>query len=320
MPRLLLEQNGVRRQLADIQLLHDGSIVLSLVRRGPGSTRWQWESTPSSEGPVAECEPAADKTKKITIHTTGRVNYHFTNGVRFLPCLLDLTAAEWIVTYGVPSVAKLDEVTGMRSDDACLSVPDDLGTALTFEFFVVPILLDPMTNELGRFGVEGLFALAWAADAKPPPIARQEVPVEAFTTAHPKAHRLPALAIPEQVAYPRFRKTMYARDLVAAVEKSPDRDQITLEHIEAAILQGPGLFPPNSDGVWTIVTSVPMRIAPKLIVQFEDPHLKAEVVNLRPADVRLATVRVRFKVFDLARGQYVKTAVAIKFLALDVEL
>jgi hypothetical protein len=290
MPRLLLEQAGVRRQLANIKLLHDGSIVLSLVRRGAGSPRWQWEATPSSQGPVFESEPADGKTKKISIHTTGRVNYHFAEDVRFLPCLLDLDQADWIVTYVVPSVARLDEVTGVRSDDACVSVPDDLVTALTFEFFVVPILLNPLNNELGRFGVEGLYALAWTADARVP-IARPEVPAEAFTTAHPKAPRLPSLAIPEEVAYLRFRKTMYARDVVAAVENSPDRDQITLEHIEAAILQGPGLFPPNSDGVWTIVTSVPMRIAPKLIIQFEDPHLKAEVVDFRPADVRLATVR-----------------------------
>jgi hypothetical protein len=104
------------------------------------------------------------------------------------------------------------------------------------------------------------------------------------------------------------------------VAASPNRDAITTEHVEAMIQAGPGLYPPNSEGIWTMVTSVPMRIAPRLEVSFEDERYRADVVDLRPGDTRLATVRVRFKVFDEQTKRYVKERVAIRSLALDAEL
>ncbi len=112
---------------------------------------------------------------------------------------------------------------------------------------------------------------------------------------------------------------MYANDVHAAVSQVQEADKVTAVQVEAMIAAGPGLFPPNQAGVWTIVTSVPMRIAPRLIVEFEDPRYQAEVIELRPGDTRLATVRVRFRVFDQKANAYVKTSVPILSIALDAE-
>ncbi|MNL34063.1 hypothetical protein D3C87_1560090 [compost metagenome] len=113
---------------------------------------------------------------------------------------------------------------------------------------------------------------------------------------------------------------MYANDVAAAVADSPNSDAITAAQIEAMIQAGPGLYPPNNEGIWTVLTSVPMRIAPRLEVKFEDERFRAEIVDLRPSDTRLATVRVRFRVFDEQTNRYVKERVAIRSLALDAEL
>jgi hypothetical protein len=110
---------------------------------------------------------------------------------------------------------------------------------------------------------------------------------------------------------------MFANDVRAAAASS--EAPIPEGLIEAAMAAGPGLYPPNGEGVWTIVTAVEMRVAPKLKVRFHTEGLTAEVVELRPGDTRLATVRVRFRVCD-SSGHYVKGIVPIGSIELDAEL
>lgn len=321
MPRLLLKQGGVLRYLASINVTHDGSIRLDLVRDGisENGLRWHIDAAGASV-PVAH-EESEKKTKSITIHTSGRVNYHFeSTPTRFLPCLMDLEHPISIVIYSVPSLDRLDAVVGQRKDDHVVSVPDDLHARLNFRFDVMPAVFPTQPGEGGRFGVEGLYALSWMAVQVDERMVPVDVPKEAFMTACPRGDGLPRQAVAEEVVYLRFRRAMYANDVLASVEQAGNSEQIAAEHIEAAIAAGPGLFPPNSEGVWTCLTSVPMRVAPDLRVDFEDPRYRAEVVELRPGDTRLSTVRVRFKVFDETSKTYVKGPVGIRQIELDARL
>lgn len=320
MPRLLISSGGELRQLAFVDVLHDGSLTLALVRKGTSKGGFEWELRGSESGPLEQRDEEAPATKNITIHTSGRVNYHFNRcPPRFLPCLLDLEQAELLLNYEIPSVSRLDKVAASRRDDYVLNVPDVHVGPITFGFHALPLPLAVLEGEVGRFGVEGVYGLAWTA-AFGSAFRRDDVPTDAFITGRPGEARLAAQAVPEEVAYLRFRRTMYARDVIAAVEASPDRDRITREHIEAALQRGPGLYPPNGDGVWTVVTAVPKRAPPRLEVRFTDPRFRAEVVDLRPGDTRLATVRVRFKVFDEVRQCFVKDIVQIIDVRLSAEL
>ncbi|MEF9443662.1 hypothetical protein OWS73_35255 [Burkholderia sp. 1B3(2022)] len=264
-----------------------------------------------------EREFAERKTKSITIHTSGRVNYHFGGRhVRYVPCLLDLDEPTLIIGYSIPGPQLLDEIAKPREDDWIFDVQPQDNRRMAFSFVVLPAALPLQPGELGRFGVEGLYALEWSAHADE---TRADLPKEVFTTYHPESG-LDKQAIAEEVAYLRFRRAMYANDVNAAVDALPDRREVAAEHIEAMIAEGPGLYPPNNEGIWTLLTRVPMRVAPKLEVDFEDARYRAEVVELRPSDTRLSTVRVRFKVYDQQAKRYVKGHVTIRRCVLDARL
>lgn len=314
MARILLRREGVLRQLASINVTHDGSLRLSLVRDGTSDKGWTFQSNnPAPE----EVERTARKTKEISIHTSGRINYHFDNAApRFIPALMDLEEPVIVVGYRVPSFDLLDLAPDTRQGDSVVEIPSDCCGVIQFHFRLIAAATPVLDGELTRFGVEGLFALACvnttgAVQPLPP-----GVPDRAFTTLRPE-DSLSGQAISEQAAFLRFKRAMFANDVCAAAASSDA--PIPEGLIEAAISAGPGLYPPNGEGVWTIVTAVEMRVTPKVKVSFDTEGLTAEVVELRPGDTRLATVRVRFRVRD-SSGRYVKGVVPISRIELDARL
>ncbi|MBV6304624.1 hypothetical protein KVP10_06975 [Candidimonas humi] len=320
MARLLLRRNGVLRHLASVKVTHDGSIKLNLVREGISENGYKWTVDGDGSSPVSSRDTPESKTKSITIHTSGRINYHFGGGsIRYVPCLLDLAHVVTIIHYSIPSVDLLDDVEQSREEDWICEFSAEIDHRMVFSFSVLPAVLPAVPGELGRFGVEGLYALTWCAELDVSGVTTGNLPEAVFTTFRPSAS-LPTQTIREEYVYLRFRRAMYANDITKAVADSPNSDAITAEQIEAMIQAGPGVYPPNNEGIWTVITSVPMRIAPRLIVSFEDERFRAETVDLRPGDTRLATVRVRFKVFDEQTKRYVKQRVAIRNLVLDSEL
>jgi hypothetical protein len=276
-----------------VGVLHDGSIVLSLVSQVDASTG---KATSSD----------------ITIHTTGRINYKFAgHPPRFIPCLMDLAEPMPVARWVVRAAEELPAVPATRGDDAQIAISAEGAGSLAFTFFAAPAVTGPMFGELCRFGVEGLFALVVVGELQP-----QSPGMPAFRASLP-AQILDRQAVEEPVAYLRFKKLMFAADLVASLGEK----DVPPELIEFAIQQGPGLYPPNSEGVWTIVTAQVMRDKPRLDVSFDSPRYRAEVVELRPGDVRLATVRVRFRVIDNQASTPVKSAeVGITGWSLDAEL
>ena len=321
MPRILIRQDGALRRLASISATHDGSIKLSLVRNGVSDAGWVWKSLPDTVGDLETRAGVEPRTKSITIHTSGRVNYHYGRGhTLFIPCLMDLEEAFLIVTYVIPDVNRLDAYDAPVAQDYVVDVPSGLSGPLSFQFSVLPLLFAELPNEIFRLGVEGLYGLSCVASRGSAKPLREGVPDEVFTCLRPDKF-LPGQAVREEVAFLRFKQAMYANDVHVAVESELDEaKRPSTEAIEALIAEGPGLFPPNSEGVWTFIASVPMRLAPRLHVDFADPRYRAEVVEIRPGDTRLATVRVRFKVFDEKTTAYVKTSVTITNITLDAEI
>ena len=319
MPRILIQQAGVLRRLASISATQDGSMKLNLVRAGMSDSGWQWTNSPDRLGDVETRASAEPRTKSITIHTSGRVNYHYGKGhTLFIPCLMDLEDAFHVVTYIIPDVNLLDVYDEPSGQDHVIHVPDDLRGPLSFEFSVLPLILPDRPHEDFRCGVEGLYGLSCIL-GKVAKANREGVPEGVFTCLRPDTF-LPGQAVLEEVAFLRFKKAMFANDVHTAVGSELDETKKPpIEVIDALIAEGPGLFPPNPEGVWTYLTSVPMRTAPQLLVEFVDSKYAAEVVEIRPGDTRLATVRVRFKVFDKKATAYVKTLVPILSIAVDAE-
>lgn len=324
MPRLLLKHGGILRHLASIEATHDGSISLALVRDGVNESGWEWAESPDGQTPVQkkDFESPKDKTKKITIHTSGRVNHHHHEGngqTVFIPCLLDLAERVPIVVYVVPGAQFLDEVKTPRATDQVSELASEIVGHLAFEFSVVPAKLPGLPGEISRSIIEGHYGVVCVLVLGDAGTLKRGVPCEAFTTLHPTLG-LPSQAIAEDVAFLRFKRLMHANAVREAVQNSPRASEVKEEVIESIIAEGPGLLAPNGEGVWTVICSVPMRIKPELIVKFVDPRYKAELVDFAPADRRLEKVRVRFKVFDQRSNSYVKMPVEILSISLDARL
>lgn len=314
MARILLRLEGALKQLASINVTHDGSLRLSLVRDGTSGMGWTFQSNKSESKKV---ERTNRKTKEISIHTSGRINYHFDNAApRFIPALMDLEEPVIVVGYSVPSFDLLDSATDTKQEDSVVEIPSDYRGVIQFYFLMIPAATPVLDGELTRFGVEGLFALACVTTTGVVQPLSLDVPDCGFTTLRP-VDSLSGQAISEQAAFLRFKHAMFANDVRATAASS--NAPIPEGSIEAAIAAGPGLYPPNGEGVWTIVTAVEMRVAPNIKIRFHKEGLTAEVVELRPGDTRLATVRVRFRVRD-SSGRYVKGVVSISRIELDAEL
>jgi hypothetical protein len=314
MARIILRLKGTLRQLASINVTHDGSLRLSLVRDGTSNKGWTFQSNNSAS---EEVERTVRKTKEISIHTSGRINYHFDNAVpRFIPALMDVVEPFMVVGYRVPSFDFLNSVAGLKPDDSVVEIPSDCYGVMQFHFLMIAAVTPALDGELTRFGVEGLFALACVNTTGAVQHLPPSVPDQVFTTFRP-IDGLSQQAISEQAAFLRFKHAMFANDVRVAAASSDE--SIPEGLIEAAIAAGPGLYPPNGEGVWTVVTAVEMRVAPTLKVRFQTEGLTAEVLELRPGDTRLATVRIRFRVRD-SSGRYVKGRVPISRIELDAEL
>ena len=76
MIRLLVKFGSTVRRVANVDIAnHDGSINLSLVRAGTNGYGWVWNPSRSDFDKVEYADPKP-KTKRITIHTSGRVNIY----------------------------------------------------------------------------------------------------------------------------------------------------------------------------------------------------------------------------------------------------
>lgn len=319
--RLIFKLGKVFRKIASINISkHDGSINLALVRSGFNTSGWKWNSSLSIFEAVQYAEPQ-EKTKKITIHTSGRINYHMQRSpsVNFIPCLLDLTEAVTVVSYYIPTITILDTADSTRIDDYIFELAEISTESCIIEFYAVSLKSPQLPGEAWRGIIENSYGLACViifGDSYP---LLANLPLNAFTVMMPST-LLPQQAIPEDLAFIRFQKLMYEnqvrKDLASSTIPVNEHDKLA----EKIISCGRGIQGPNNDGVWEIVCSVPMRIQPKLDVQFSDSRYRAEIKYMERIDNRLEKVRVRFKVYDQQVGNWVKHSVEITSATLDAEL
>ena len=319
--RLLVKFRGGTRRVATVDIAaHDGSINLSLPRSGVSEFGWTWDSS-GGQFKTIEYDKPQPKTDRITIHASGRVNYHTTlnPGSNYIPCLLDLQDRVSVAAYVVPSVVSLDAAGDLRSGDHIVEVGDDISGRICFEFLAIPSFAPVQPGEVWRFIVESAYGMAcvmFPGDQIPLQVG---IPEEAFTLVRPGS-LLPQQALPEEVAYLRFQQLMHANQVQTALV---DAGVPSTEHakiVDEVVKRGRGIQGPNQNGIWEIVCHVPMRIRPELEVKFEDERYTAELIDMTSIDKRLETVRVRFKVRDQRSGSLVKVPVNILNLFLHAEL
>lgn len=87
----------------------DGSLTLVLRREGVGTSRASWSTKPGEQEPteIVFQEPRP-KSKRMTVHQSGRVNYHENGRTIFIEPLTRTTRVFCIYGYRVPALEKLD--------------------------------------------------------------------------------------------------------------------------------------------------------------------------------------------------------------------
>jgi hypothetical protein len=319
--RLLVKHSGVLRRVASIDIAkHDGSINLALVRSGFNLSGWCWDSTCSGHTIVEYDEPKS-KTRRVTVHTSGRVNFHCSSnpGIIFIPCLLDIVETVALCAYIVPRVERLDSIEASSSNDHVIELDDGFEGKLVFEFVVVPSDSPLIGEEVWRCIIEGRYGLVCRLFSRVEIEAPNEVPPEAFTLIRPSSI-LPEQQIPEDIAFIRFQQLMHENQVKQALLSSAIPRHTHEALIKEIVGNGRGIQGPNNEGVWEVVCSVPMRIRPKLIVEFLDQRYQSELIDITPTDRRLEKVRVRFKVYDQVEKKWIKHPVDIVKAFLDAEL
>ena len=81
----------------------------------------------------------------------------------------------------------------------------------------------------------------------------------------------------------------------------------------------PILYPPNGEGIIRLIFSVPMRVAPKFIIELVDPQLHVTEQDVQ-REARSEKVMLKFKVRNRRTGEVIRQQGAVKSIVLDARL
>ena len=280
--RIAFRQGEFVYRFMTIEQHNDGSIYLAVDRdedHGRGAM------TLSSEGRWVETGELSDATqRRVSYHTTGRVNYHGPSGgpPRFFEPLHDVTARNAFLAVSIPRASRLSRATqpaSTGSENVAVQIEVPAGF---HERFAVALAIVPRSDVcddlpvLARLDYE-IFSLIVASDnlahmVQPPS------PDHFVYVATPGSFGAQAIGkLAAELAYHQVRH----------------RTVGTLDGEASTAIGELLVIGPDGEGVYTLYPAVVMRVAPSLNIRFSRPDLTAEVVEgARPNRVRF---RVRGK-------------------------
>lgn len=272
----------------------DGSLSLTIRREGVSTSRTSWSTRPGEqELKTTEFDQPRCKNKRITIHQSGRVNYHENGRSIFVAPLTQTTQPFAIYGYRVPTLDKLDvHDEDIAEEDAVFDLSDRPDGPLSFTVILGQTDLTPQGQaiKLGyeREGYSVTVQVDSVTLAVPPDLNQH------FTTIAPDVGLFQAQQMAEDQAMISYHQ---------ALTGAPD-----------AIL-----YSPNGEGTIRMIFSVPMRIAPRFKIELIDPELHVSDQDVQ-RDGRSEKVMLRFKVRHRKSGRIIREAVAIQLIELDAEL
>ena len=272
----------------------DGSLTLIIRRGGVSTSRTMWSTKPGEEEPEEKVfEQPRPKSKRITIHQSGCVNYHENGRTIFIEPLTRITRAICIYRYRVPALEKLDpHPDEMSEENAVFDLSEANDGPVSFSVLVGPPALVPPGKGIKlTYDSEG-YSIAVAMDA------------EAFAVATGYEDYFTTLS-PGQGPF---------------VEQQMAEDQAMISYHQA-LMGSSGLYlhQPNGEGVIRLIFLVPMRIAPKFKIELVDPNLYVAEQDVQK-ESRSEKVMFKFKVRNRQTKQIIRQPVAVRSIELDAEL
>lgn len=293
--RILVRHGSTIRKLMTFETTdRDGSLIMTIRRDGHSSSRTSWSTATNGTAPVtSEFDTPKPKNKKITIHQSGRVNYHQNGRSIYIAPLTKTEQPFQIYGYRVPALDKLDECesTG-TAEDAIIDLTSLPAVPISFSVLIAPIEFNSSSHAVKlSYEAEG-YSVVVQLDAVT--LAAPEGLEDHFITLTPNA----GLFAEQQMA----------------------EGQAMIAHHQALNKTvGPIVYTPNGEGVIRVIFAVPMRIAPLFVIELVDPELYVSDQDVQ-RDSRSETVMLKFKVRRRSSREVVRQTVDIKSIELHSEL
>lgn len=255
----------------------DGSLSLTIRREGVSTSRTAWSTRPEEqERKTTELDPPRPKNKRITIHQSGRVNYHENGNTIFVAPLTQTTQPFPIYGYRVPALDRLDvHDEDIAEEDAVFDLTDLPEGPVFFS-----VILGPGDFTSHRRAIKlGYEAEGYSMTFQVDPVTFA-VPSDLdlhFTTLTPDRGLFPQQQMAECQAMISYHQALMGT-----------QDAI--------------LYAPNGDGVIRMIFSVPMRIAPRYKIELVDPELHVSDQDVM-RDGRSEKVMLKFKVRHRKSGR-----------------
>ncbi|GKS87866.1 hypothetical protein [Acidovorax sp. SUPP2539] len=293
--RILIRYGSITRKFMVLETSdRDGSLSLTIRREGVSTSRTAWSTRPGEQATkTIEFDPPRKKNKRITIHQSGRVNYHENGCAIFVAPLTQTTQPCAIYGYRVPALDRLDmHDEDIAEEDAVFDLTDLPEGPVSFS-----VILGP-----GDFTPHGR-AIKLGYEAEGYSMTLQVDPV--------------TFAVPSDLDQ-HFTTLTPDRGLFSQQQMEECQAMISYHQALTGTKEAI-LYAPNGEGVIRMIFSVPMRIAPRYKIELVDPVLHVSDQDVQ-RDGRSEKVMLKFKVRHRKSGQIVRQPIAIKSIALDAEL
>lgn len=262
---------------------NDGSFYVTLLRDGENSETVTFNSIDNSPLTITYDKPRK-KLVRISYHSSGCVLYRNTEiSSNYFEPITRITKLNAFAAWSIPAINKLDMAEAVQDEDLVISIQP---SSQRIEF---TLILAPWNQKIEEehFAIryEGLFSLIVIPSH--PSIETPEELKEHFITLAPNNGLFEKQVIADDQALTEYHhKINNTRDLI--------------------------IYSPNKAGIYTMITAVPMRVAPKVSIEYLEMQYETELVSCK-------NNVVKFKVKN-KHGHTIKSEVAIKSIELDSEL
>jgi hypothetical protein len=263
---------------------NDGSFYVSFIRNGNNEESYILDSI-NMKPKLVQHEKIRKKLKRVSYHASGCVIYHDTKlSSNYFEPISNITQLNPFSICSIPSIDCLEETTEVSEEDYIIDTIRNEGR-IDFHYILAPWNCKIEDNHIA-IRYDNFFSLI-IIPIKPQYNIPEEIE-KAFTVMAPKEGLYKSQIIGNDQALINYhQKLTNTKDLI--------------------------VYSPNKAGIYTVITSVPMRIPPKVKVIFLDTTLKIEKVGSNKNNV------VKFKVKN-TNNHYVKTKEAIQSIELDSEI
>ncbi len=277
---ILIESNGIAYKFLNCKIEpNDGSFYVTLLRDGANSETVTFNSDNHSLVTIEHDKPRK-KLVRISYHSSGCTLYHYTKiSSNYFEPISRLTTLNVFAVWSIPSLDKLDKSDSIQDEDFIITVNDE-GERIEFTLILAPWNQEVATDHFAvRY--EGILSLI-VIPSKPSVEIPRDLD-EHFITLFPSSGMYDTQIIKSDLALIEYHQKIYdTRDLI--------------------------IYSPNKAGIYTVITAVPMRVAPKVKVEFFQEGCQMELISSK-------NNVVKFKVKN-KHGHVVKEEIAIKSIEL----